>query len=1377
MESVTPTLTQEHYVVAIGASAGGLEAIHEFFDNMPEDGNFSFIIIQHLSPDYKSLLVELVSKHTKMKVFEAQHGTELMPNCVYVIPNDKLMRVKDGRLQLSNKLFDKSPNTAIDTFFKSLAEDQGAKAIAVILSGTGTDGSRGIEAIQQHGGMILVQDPMSAKFNGMPNSAIAGGYADFILSPDMMPEEILNYVKEKPSRMVLDGRPDEAALPELLKLVERNCGYDFHNYKTPTIIRRIMRRMNQLEQKKFSDYLDLLHGNSDECKILGKEFLIGVTKFFRDTVAFEIIEQEVLPEIVRHKEPSEVLKVWVTACSTGQEAYSLAILINEHLRRINKHIEIKIFATDVDMDAIEIASRGLYPGSSLADIDPDLVQRYFEKQGSHYSIVSSLRKQIVFARHNILKDPPFIKNDIVTCRNMLIYMNSVLQRKVLSTLQYSLNHGGCLFLGPSEIPTSISSTLAEVSNKWKIYRKIANERFYQPNYDTSNYLRSSREIKILKENAIAKELADDFKNTLTEEFKFAGIYVDRNYEVKEAVGDFRRYLSLPEKIVNLNILKMVGQDLSIALNAGLRKALKENHKVTLKHIRIAKEEQDQFIDIFIKPPKTIDGLVLMVFGESTEVNHTSTVSPVGVLPHSDPESATYTAELEEELKETRLNLQMAVESLETTNEELQSSNEELLSANEELQSSNEELQSLNEELHTLNSEHQLRIKELIELNDDLNNYFRSTEIGQVFVDMNMRIRKFNPAAVQLVNLIDSDVGRPIDHISTNIRDENLGRDIHVVISEKRNIEKEVELSNGRTSLMRILPYVRQDLKVDGAVITFIDITPIKELHQVINGVFNASLSAILAFKTIKNRKNEITDLICTASNHAADKLLGKANSAYMNQSALGSLPEIFTDEVFQKCIDVAEDDKPLHVEKLLEFGGIETWFEIVASKMRDGLVLTLTNINEKKRSEERLRKNYHELMRAKDNLKELNAKLEEKVESRTQELLEKNKALRLLIQEFEFVTDFMPQMVWSTKPNGDHDFFNKQWYNYTGLRFEELKDKGWATVVHPEDYRRTWVIWNNSLEEGSDYEIEYRLRRQDGEYRWFLGRALPLKDEEGKVVKWFGTCTDIHDQKLMNDILEQKVRERTVELENTNTELMQFASVASHDLKEPLRKIHMFANILKDRYLKDIDGAMDYMIRIINSSARMTKLINDLLTFSRLSVSQLFEPVDLNNVFADVLSDLELFIQEKNAKIEIGKLPQLDGTPGQLRQVFQNIVSNSLKFTAPGVTPQITIRSEYIDSLNINAPAVVQGNYCRITMKDNGIGFDPQYASKIFTIFQRLHARERYDGTGIGLAITKKIVDRHNGLVTAQSEEGKGSTFTIILPLKQMYQEPTLVQT
>lgn len=1508
----TSPIQLDHYTVAIGASAGGLEAIHEFFDNMPSSRNISFVIIQHLSPDYKSLLVELVSKHTEMKVYEAGHNIPLEKNCVYVIPNNKLLTIEAGRLQLSNKKSEKAPNTAIDTFLKSLAKDQGSKAIAVILSGTGSDGTRGAEAIQAAGGLVLVQDPISAKFDGMPNSAIAAGFADFILTPELMPEEIFNHTHDTPVTKSVKGRPDEASLPEVLQLIEQHCGHDFRNYKSPTILRRIMRRMGHLQKKNFKEYLELLRSNPDECKTLGKDFLIGVTKFFRDDAAFDIIRNSVLPRLVESKQEGDVLKVWVVACSTGQEAYTVAILANEVLRTLNKQLDLKIFATDMDADAIEQASKGTYPIASVGIMDADLLNRYFIRQGDMVVIAPHIRKQIVFARHNVLKDPPFIKNDFVTCRNMLIYMNNVLQRKVLATLMFSLNKEGYLFLGPSEIPSSIKPGIEEIDGKWKIYKKVSDEGNFNNDRFSGGFSIQQREQKplpLIKEsNTKSRDIGDDLQQLLTEEFGYAAIYIDEQYEIKEAVGDFRRYLSLPEKIVSLNVLKMVSPELSVALNAALRKAKKENKKISLPGIKVREGGREKFLNVLVRPAVK-NTRTLIVFSEGQEASIVKNAGEFIPQPHH-AEVNTYVAELEDELKETRNNLQMAVESLETTNEELQSSNEELLSANEELQSSNEELQSLNEELHTLNTEHQLRIKELIELNDDLNNYFRSSHVGQVFVDKSFRIRKFNIHAVEMINLIESDIGRPIDHISNNLNQEDLSVLIRRVIQEGKPLEKEIEIKTGSISLMRILPYLRQDGQTDGVVITFFDITATKQLDNIIKGVFNTSNNALIVFASQRNPQGVIEDFTCVTGNHAFDRFSGKKSGTYAGCSLKKDFPLLLKNRFPEKCMQVVNSGKALHEEMQFDQPGGPEWFEVVAHKMTDGLVVSLTNINEKKLAQEKLKKNYHELIQAKEKLKVLNTGLEEKVKERTLELGQseerfrlvanatsdaiwdwnlvnnevwwsdsfytlfgfnredvfiqnnsfriqnihpddrkrvtdsiysainnaaqqwsatyrfrkkdgsyaiihdkgsvvldewgtpyrmlgsmvditdaeltaeklkvKNEEVQQLYEEFRFVTDFMPQLVWATQPDGYHDFYNKRWYDFTGMDYEQTKNQGWAQLLHPDDYERSLHVWKQSLESGSPYEIEYRMRRHDGVYRWLLARAMPLRDEEGKIVKWFGTCTDIHDQKMMSDVLEQKVRERTeelqrinLELEASNNELLQFASVASHDLKEPLRKIHIFSNLVKERYMQNSEsGAIDYINRIINSSARMTRLINDLLTFSRLSINTFFERADLNVVVSEVLSDLELLIKEKEAVVEVPPFPKIDIVPGQMRQVFQNIISNALKFTRPGVAPHITIGCEVVGKCSLKATAKDGGNFVRITISDNGIGFDEQYAQKIFTIFQRLHSRESYEGTGIGLAITKKIIEKHNGLIYAESKNGAGATFIIILPLVQTVQEP-----
>jgi two-component system, chemotaxis family, CheB/CheR fusion protein len=1503
-ENKSPLIRHHNFIVAIGASAGGLEAIHDFFDNVPENTNLSFIIIQHLSPDYKSLLVELVSKHTHMQVVEAQDGDEVKRNCVYVIPNRKVMTISKGKLKLEDKIVDKSPNTTIDSFMLSLAKDKKHRAVAVILSGTGTDGTRGAEAVKEAGGMVVVQDPVTARFDGMPNSLIATGCADFILPPELMPGEIYNYIREAPLQALRHGKLDEGLMEEIFKMVFRYTGCDFSSYKEATILRRIARRMAQLNLKQLEDYVSYLQAHPQESKLLGRDFLIGVTKFFRDPAAFEALENEVFPLMIASKQEEDPIKIWIAACSTGEEVYSIAIVLDRFLKKTGKNYTVKIFASDVDEQAVDYASRAIYPPSIAKDVPPDILEEYFVKHGKKLQIRTDIRKQIVFARQNIVKDPPFIRNDLISCRNMLIYMNAPLQKKIMTTLHFSLNPNGFLLLGPSETVSVFNEDLEETNRKWKIYRKKEGTRSVvgmTPMAAAAENSRSSHSYRPAgygqyTERSLSNQLQDEFCSMLCEDIGYAAMYIDRNYMVKEAAGNFKKFLSLPEKSLNLNLLKMVSGDMSVALNTAIRKATKENKKVVLEKVKIRDQQQPMTVTIWVKPGAigSTNPYALVVLKEERGENAEPIVDNGDTTTIREIPEKEYILELQAELKESKINLQSAIESLETANEELQSSNEELLSANEELQSSNEELQSLNEELHTLNTEHQAKIHELLELNDDLNNYFRSTDIGKIILDRQLRIRKFNPAAVKLVNLIDSDIGRPIGHISTNLRYDTLVQDIQLVISSRTTMEQEVELSNGKTYLMRIFPYIRQDRQVDGAVVTFVDISATKDLYDILRGVFNSSMSAILVLKSVRSR-NHITDFKIVAANEPMSRLFDKEPDELGGNSFKEQLPAIAMDGVFEKFTQLVQQDSFLHTEYCYLVDDRQRWLEIAAAKMGDGLAATFTDITEKKQAEERLQKHYNELIVTKDELKKLNEDLESKVKARTVELSRSEERFRLVssvtndaicdwnilnnelwlsdnfftlfgypaeqnvvdrgywlskihpedranveetmnkaiktnqrqwdseyrflkangeyayildrgyilhdehqqpvrmlcsmldvtklrhaeqeavsqLEHSRFLAETMPLMVWTAKPNGEVDFFNNHFEQFTGVSAHDGKGKGWKNLLHEDSVRQLRLAGKEAISKKKDFSIEILIRRHDGEYRWHMLRARAKKDAQNNLLMWVGTNTDIHEQKIANRLLEQRVHERTLELQrankelaNSNDELQQFASVASHDLKEPLRKIYMFSNMLKDNHFGANDGALQYIERIIRSSERMIQLVNDLLSFSRLSVESTFESVDLNIILNEVLADLELTIQEKKATLEIDELPVVDVLPGQIRQVFQNILSNALKFSKPNEPAFISISADTVKDRHIESPIDEQGQWVRICIRDNGIGFNEKYLPKIFTIFQRLHTRKEYDGTGIGLAICKKIVEKHGGLITARSQENEGSTFIIILPVR-----------
>ena len=1191
------------YIVAVGASAGGLEAINELFDNIPGNTGFSYVVIQHLSPDYKSLMNELLSKHTAMQVFEAEENMPIRPDCVYLLPAGKTMTISNSQFKLQDKVKSQKPNTAIDIFFSSLAEEKKDKAIGIILSGTGSDGTIGIEAINNNGGIIIVQDPITAEFDGMPNSAIATGCADMILAPEMMADEMLGYIKESPIIKSFNklNHQEEAILLDIFELIHHVTTYDFSHYKRPTITRRLAKRMGEKSIKSISDYYEFLKGDKEEVKALCREFLINVTKFFRDEDAFITLKNTVLPFLFKDKNPDDTIKIWTVACSTGEEAYSLAILFQDYIDATKKHeVNVKIFATDIDEEAIDVASKGIYTEASLRDMSADTIQRYFTKEGSHYRVIPSLRKMVVFAKQDVSKDPPFSKIDLLSCRNMLIYMNPLLQKIILQKFHFALNQDGYLFLGPSENIGVLREVMKDIDKKWKIYKCTSkakpgdHDTFLNP-VNRGSYI----DVPIISKPKNAQNnISDIFKETLLEEYDLAGIYVDKDFEVKQAVGNFKNFITFPEGNFNFNLLKLVPPDLSIALSTAIRRAMKEDKKVVLKKVKVASGKTNRSINIIVKPyivQKTyMQPFLFIILSED--------------VPEKKPKREIITdkeyitqriEELETELRDTKENLQAVIEEVESANEELQSSNEEIVSSNEELQSTNEELQSLNEELHTVNAEHQLKIRELIELNDDMNNYFRNTEIGQILIDKKLIIKKFTPAATKQVNLIASDIGRSITDISNNFKNLDFINDLKQTMASGSSLQKEIVMGDGNTFLMKIAPYVRQDKTIDGVVVNFINITEVKRLNSLVEAIFNSSVNGITAQKVIRNNDHKIVDLEIIAANDAIGKIFNHTNKDLIGKSMMAELPE-FTSLHFDKYVAVVENNEACHFEYFdLKK---DMWLDVIIVRMMDGVVTTFTNITDTKRS-------FMQLQNASDMLR----------------------------------------------------------------------------------------TSNNQLEQ-------------------------------------------------------------------SNYDLMQFASVASHDLKEPLRKIQTFGNKLKDKVEdKLVDNELGYLYKIINASHRMQTLIEDILLLSKLSNNDLeCVPVNLNHILNDIADDLEIVIAEKKAEFHIGILPIINANAGQVHQLFQNLISNAIKFNESN-PPVITISEKEINVSLAKRLGIDPHEFICIEVKDNGIGFDPEYCEKIFGVFQRLNG-SNYQGTGIGLAICKKIIDNHNGYIVAESKENEGANFTILLP-------------
>jgi two-component system CheB/CheR fusion protein len=928
--------TKPRNIIAIGASAGGMEEIHHFFDNTPLDG-VAYVIIQHLSPDFKSRMVELLNKHSLLKVKAAEEDMKVEKNVVYLIPSKKVMTIENGRLKLTDKVKDHAPHFTINTFFNSFAIDQGKKAIGVILSGMGSDGTEGVKAIKKAGGMVIARDPATTDFPSMPSNAIATGVVDFVLEPELMPQTILDYTNNAGylEAQVFETKDDEKNMQDIIQLLNDQLPLDFSDYKPATILRRIKRKATQNNFDKLEDYLAFLKATPNEVSALAQDFLISVSSFFRDTAAFEVIEKKIIPEILKQNTDNEI-KMWVPGCATGEEAYTLAILLCEQLNDKFKDTTVKIFATDVDNLALTQAGKGVYSESITRIISPERIEKHFTKEGTNYKVKPDIRKMLIFAHHDIVKNPPYCNMNLISCRNMLIYMTPVLQKKIFDMLLFGLKKNGFLFLGPSENPLPIMENLEIVDKKWKIYKIKESKRTVL--FDGFS-LPTAVEIKPTFAPLLPVENYENPKSTLTdtvnkmlvEELGYTVVCIDEQNEVIKTFGDTAKYML--QKNFTLNLTELLPKPLAVAFASATRKALQSQEKVVIKGIKI--ENNPLAVNMLVKPLDIIKSkqkLLLVLFSDD---NTAGTFQQQGEVFDTKIYLDEYVVNMEQELKELKDELHITYEKLDASNEHMHSFNEELLSANEEMQSTNEEMQSINEELHTINADYQAKNKELVELNDDLNNYFRSNLNGQLFVNCDLQLMKFSPGTVKHINLLESDIGRPLGNISTNIKFETIEADIKEVITKGGVVTKEVEDNNGKWYQIMTMPYVRQaDNKTDGAIITFNDISELKKIQIKLDNT-NKNLLRINA---------DLDNFVLTASHD----LLGPLSNIEVTVNLLNQLknsnPEL---DEYLKIINNSVKKFQSLIKELSMIGKIESDIfkteAIDLKKMIDEIVLSIEN--------------------------------------------------------------------------------------------------------------------------------------------------------------------------------------------------------------------------------------------------------------------------------------------------------------------------------------------------------------------------------------------------------------------------------------------------
>ena len=855
-DSATPAKTDGHAphsaerfpIVGIGASAGGLEALEDFFSHTPADSGMAFVVVQHLDPTHKGMMPELLQRVTSMPVTQVRDRMKVKRDCIYVIPPNKDLSLLHGVLHLIDPVAPRGLRLPIDFFLRSLADDQHERAIAVILSGMGSDGTLGLRAIKEFAGLVLVQNPATAKFDGMPGSAINAGLADIVAEARDLPQRILDFLTRVPQSGLDKPAPEpespaqKSGLDKIVILLRARTGHDFSSYKKSTIYRRIERRMGIHQLARITDYVRYLRENPQEVDLLFKELLIGVTCFFRDPDAWNALQKIALPQLLTGTPTGHTLRAWVAGCSTGEEAYSLAIAFREVLEQIKPvgQFSLQIFATDLDPTAIETARQGRYPANIAADLSPERLNRYFVEDEGTYRVCSEIREMVVFAPQNVIMDPPFTKLDILCCRNLLIYLNGELQKKLLPLFHYSLNPGGLLFLGSAETIGNFTNLFAPLEGKSRLYRRGEHPaRAAQVDFPSRLYLTPTAmpdDVKAIPTTNI-QALTDQL---LLQRVAPAAVLVNAAGDILYISGRTGKYLEPPSGKANWNIHAMTRDGLRNELTLALPKALRDKTTVTQRGIHVDLNGSSQTVDLSvlaIDEPEALRGMALIVFAD--------VASPPAELPTGNSRrtpSRGRMAELEvalqrarDEIQSVREEMQSQQEELKSANEELQSTNEELQSTNEELTTSKEEMQSLNEELQTVNAELQSKVDELSAANSDMKNLLNSTDIATIFLDGHLHVRRFTTQATRIFKLIAGDIGRPLSDIVTELQYPDLQSDAREVLRSLVFSEKQVQTGDGRWIMVKIMPYRTLDNVIDGVVITFTDISVSKKLEAELRG--------------------------------------------------------------------------------------------------------------------------------------------------------------------------------------------------------------------------------------------------------------------------------------------------------------------------------------------------------------------------------------------------------------------------------------------------------------------------------------------------------------------------------------------------------------
>lgn len=1329
------------FVVGIGASAGGLDAIQQLFDTIPDDTGMAYIVVQHLSPDFKSLMPELLAKHTKMKIFTAEDKQTIKPNCIYLNQRNKNLHIKGNQLFLLDKGPKHNLNLPIDIFFHTLGEEFKEKSIGIILSGTGSDGSRGIKTIKEAGGTIIVQEPSTAQFDGMPNSAISTGLVDLVLPAEKISNALFKFPNKRLQIIADDfeSKSNENLFHKLLEEIHKSTKIDFSQYKKNTLVRRLEKRMNINNIVSLEDYLSFLKSHPEENEVLKQDFLIGVTSFFRDIEAFESLKSIIIPDICNNKKDAEPIRIWVAGCSTGEEVYTIAILLDEYIRTNKFNFDFKIFATDIDTKALNAAGMGSFHINICNEIEKKFLENYFLKTGDKIQIIKRIREKIVFSKHNILKDPPFIRMDLITCRNMLIYFENKAQAKVMHNFQFSLNKFGYLFLGNSESLGVVANEFKTIDSKWKIFQNISDTKRIptqdNPENRLGTYSYKSTDRQISQQEYRFKENPETiFHKYLSKKHSPASIFIDSDFNILFIKGDAGKILSHSEGIFQNNLLKMVNKEIASVIRNGIRRLEAEKTDVIIMGIVNKRENELVTFDLsFHKPDEYNDfrNVYLVQFGEEKEVIVESKTTVIQHLPFDEISKQRFD-DLENELKSAKAELQNVVEELETSNEELQSSNEELMASNEELQSTNEELQSVNEELYTVNSEMQEKNKELQNINNDISNLLDSTDIGTLFLDKNLRVRKFTPALQRHFKLQENDIGRYIADFASNFNEElkaSIISDSKASLDKLVLIEKEIRDLEGNNFLEKIRPFITLDKKIDGVVISFIDVNKLKSTEK------------------------ELSE-----SETKYDKLFQNLNKGFFHAKIITDKNGKPIDWEYIAINPAYEIQIGCKSEELI--GKRISWID---SKIKDDSIdlVTLygeTAITGKNNSIEiysELLKKYYIVHVFCPKIGEFAATFSDITSLKYKEIeLRKNESLLTKVQQITQVGS------WYLDIETNEVQWTKELYIMYGF------DPNLPPPPYTEHMKlfteESWNLLSTSLvktkETGIPYELELRTVRKDGGngYLWVHGEAV--KNDEGKIIGLWGAAQDRSEQKK----IEMELIEAKKQAESANIHKNYFLANMSHEIRTPMNGVLGFTHLMledeltreiRTKYLQIINRNSEQLLHLIDDIIDVAKIESDELTITNVDCKLAGLYTDLYDNFNQI--KLHLGKGQIDLKMEIPTEfadMVIKTDYNRLRQVISNLLNNAFKFTEKGsITFGYKINKSTIDFYVI----------------DEGIGIPQDKLSEIFERFKQLNYENaaKFGGTGLGLAICNGIIEKLGGTISVNSVLGKGSTFTATIPL------------